>query len=59
MDYIIPFLVETVADPLTQSLEHRAVINQEHEEHLTHVHYVHKTHAKFVKISAIFLLNLH
>ena len=32
MDYIIPFLVETAADPLTQSLVHRAVINQEHEE---------------------------
>ena len=32
MDYIVPFLVETAADPLTQSLVHRAVINQEHEE---------------------------
>ena len=31
MDYIIPFLVETAADPLTQSLVHRAVINQEHD----------------------------
>ena len=29
--YIIPFLVETAADPLTQSSVHRAVINQEHD----------------------------
>ena len=30
--HIIPFLVETAADPLMQSLVHRAVINQEHDK---------------------------